>query len=602
MTAAQAPDTPAARARPDRYAGHRVLWVPRCVAEGRGPADGSPRMTGHQILVYLDRLNRADNTTGRVTAETAGCAARTGLTPDTVRATDKQMVKAGLLTVIKPRKGRRCAVYRVTQGTPTSRISVPVAAIWPSDALDCPPRWPHADAGRAVRALLAILRLADHTTGRVIGPRGTPYTAEQIAEGAAMKVSYYRLGLTAIVGAGPATGSLRKGVEPRTCGWLTVTPQTRPHRSGQQTAAGEVVRVQQASLLVIDWAALPAQEVTRAGLHLVPDLAENTTVEADNPEIVEAEQPEIVDTGSPEIVDTEQPENRGGVKPSPSALPQILSNSDAPSPQASQPPTSAAAEQPQTAKGGGKPSPEDDFDNDLASWLTMASRDEIDERLRDAIEAAGSRESLSDAWWVACVWANLRHAKDGHGLALGARDLARLQPHLLTHRAAYSVLDLAAALTDEPSRTARDHVAVLVDRLKKLPERPAVPVVLPDDVPWLMTAPAARPRDAAAPWIRAVIDKVEAEEWIENAWEGADARYRWTNAGDHITWIQDRDARLREYVRDHPDAEPDLTAWCAATAPPLTAVVDRRFTRSVDRVTADRAAGGTNPYEIDSWF
>lgn len=214
---------------------HFMLWVPSIVASGRGPAAESPRLTGHQIVVYLDRLNRADNESGFLVAETAGCAARTGLTQATVRKADIRLAEAGLLTVEEPARRGRSARVRVYGGNRNDGyLQVPVALLWPRADRDCPPRWAKAEIGLVVRAVLALLLAADWKTNRV-----SPQRAEDIARGALLHVSEFRRGLQAIF------RGVEVSREGRSTGWLTETFRS--------TAGGSQTR----SAFAFRWLALP---------------------------------------------------------------------------------------------------------------------------------------------------------------------------------------------------------------------------------------------------------------------------------------------------------------------------------------------------------
>lgn len=220
---------------------HHFLFVPKNLGRCSG-ISSMDRLTGHEILVYLDRLNRADAETGIVEPETTECAVRTGLTPDAVCDADERLIKVGLLTVRLPRDRRQPATFLVTRTPEYAGLAVPSGALWPSTDENTPPRWTGEDADLAVRALLVTLDavLADQRS------RGEarPWRPSVLASAANLRPTDYLRGLDLLV-------PNRNGAE-RTNGWLNVAPG--PWREADRYWAAET------SLWVaIDWTALPGQ-------------------------------------------------------------------------------------------------------------------------------------------------------------------------------------------------------------------------------------------------------------------------------------------------------------------------------------------------------
>ncbi len=224
-------------------AGHRMLWVPAVVATGRGPAVASPRLTGHQLLVYLDLVDRAEHGSGRYSVDPAGVAARCGVTDWMVRQVLPVLAAAGLVETLAAGRGHRVRV-RVIPAPARARIAVPVAAIWPFPA-PAGPRWPHAVAGLAVRTLLAVLYVADHRT------LSTTVPAARIAAAAGLDVREFRRGLAVLAGPGPGPGEPRAGRPTQRAGtpWLRVQARSRPRPGGEG-------RAQDSNRIVVDWSQL----------------------------------------------------------------------------------------------------------------------------------------------------------------------------------------------------------------------------------------------------------------------------------------------------------------------------------------------------------
>ncbi|MGY1820508.1 hypothetical protein ACI79E_00925 [Geodermatophilus sp. SYSU D00079] len=566
-----------------------MLWIPKVLATGRGPAGDSPRLTGHQILVYLHRLDRADNATGRVTAETTTTdEARTGLKARTLRVADDRLVETGLLTVVRERTNGRPAIYTVLRGTGASRIDLPVAVVWPTDAPDCSPRWGHADAGKALRALLALLARMDHETGRLVGPNGTPWLAEQIHNPAGLSKSDFWAGMSALGVPGTPAGVLRGEAPVRSIGWLTVAPQTKRRRIGEQW-------VQQPSLVTINWSRLPVQQQVRASLRVVPVPDWETAGIADT----EAGTAQIADTGTDQIADTDNSPNRGHgealkSRTQFSTTSQMLPDSHAPSLPAQGQPTTGTTQPPTTTAGGREHRLEEI--HDPSAWAVTAGQEEIDQRLRAEISTAGGRDALADAWWAACVLANLRFASTGYAWRIPRDDAARLGRQLLKHRPGWSALDLAAALSADPTLGIDNWTAVLVHRIGNLPETPTGRDTMPQDVPWLAASPAADPRDGAPQWIcdcYAAREAMSAEEWHFNPFaashpEDRDDRSGWSRPHpslqyNNLSWDEDLAYRIREHLAAHPEDQADYEAWRARRTPKAPPTSGRRGpVRAVD--------------------
>jgi hypothetical protein len=461
---------------------HRMLWLPRSLQAARGPAPDSPRLTGHQILIYLALLDRADNRTGTYTLDTAKVAQAAGVNPATVRAAIGVLATAGLLEVLRSGRGTHARVL-VTRGVATASLRIPVAVIWPDRG--GAPRWPHRDAGLAVRALLAIEGVVDYRTRR------TEQTWQEIATAADWSRTEFARGLAVLLGAAADSSAGQRTV---LGGWLTSTSRTRPRHGG-----GTPMRI--ASLLTLDWTRLPLQNagISDSEDAGIPDPVEAGIPDPDNEEIRDPEDARIpdtlpsgtacrADTSSTTPATTGHSSSAAGISSSDGGGGGLLHESsgngdavvlsmDARRGASSKSLKSSSSESADVPAQRQRPQPtaEQQRTTDIIRTV-MSGRTAADDALRAAVDAVGGeRESLDDAAWTAVVVANIAHADGGRALPLTPAEALDLVGDIVGLRGlGWDALEAASRLTVGSGAGVRSAFALL--RARRIPTLRKAPV------------------------------------------------------------------------------------------------------------------------------
>lgn len=464
-----------------RAASHRMLGLPRCVAQGRGPLEGV-RLTPADLVLFAHYLDSADIKSRTHTINVARAQSRTAAkSPETIHARTLVLAAAGLITITSYTPRGAPKTISVPPVPSTARLSVPVALLWPTDDPHCPPRWGRSQTGYALRAILALLHVAadfgrDGHVGRV---RDIP--ARTIADKARWNARDYRRGLAVITGTGPAVGTGRKGYEGRTAesGWLILSPRTHVRENGQWR--------QCANRTTLAWDLLPTQVIGYR-----PRLTDTRP-----PRVDVAVHLEKTAHGEPENRSAGQVENPSRVAP---VTPhQLLSDTSSSS---SLPTARPVTTQP--ARNRDEEERRDVIDVAILRAVVAADRADLTCRLGAAIQDAGGEAALSDDSWVALVLANASVIPEGHAaLIVTAREVVGLRsPLLAARRAGWTAHALAAALTDGSYEGSRSRYAVARKRLSAAVA--AGCAGSPQEVPgavWMTpreTAPRIAARESAA--------------------------------------------------------------------------------------------------------
>ncbi|CAN7367347.1 hypothetical protein [Knoellia sp. LjRoot47] len=476
-----------------------MLWLPKCLAKGRGSASNSPRLTGPDIVLYAHYRDATDNKSNVHTINRVRAARRTGADERTVLRRTDHLAAAGLLTVTMRSEKGAPKVVRVHPVPARSRFDIPVALLWEIDDPQCPPRWGRSDTGAAMRSLLAILNFTDHGRDGQVG-RTPDLRATVIAKAARLSTSDYRLGLEVILGPGLSRGDAREDYWGRSApgGWMRSEPRTVQAEDGTWRQAP--------NRITISWDALPTQVIGhRASLRDLLADGLSGPVQVTNAGVGQVTNPGVGQLTNPGWVVPGTSNTQERSKPK-DASPRVRAYA----PGTTQP-TQAHDEEADRV-----------IDLDIIRAAVTLDRDDVSDRLMTEMYSAGSETSLNDDAWMALVIANARHIPDAHArIPLTFSDAGRLRSRLLKARqSGWTAHGLAAALTADTMAGALSLYAVTSARLSAAMTNGAVPTnrERPGAV-WMAPAPTPITRKAAHE--RAVFEAQEARRdpaYYAHAW------------------------------------------------------------------------------------